>query len=332
MWISWMDYTRRKMVAMRVQMFEKAHIGEQFLIGVGVGAWISNGQLAQKQSSVLFDHEFASRVDVASSQRGWTCVIVEKPFDLDAQSSADLTQGLKKHVAKEQIYWWEVLTKIDHYLGKELVENLSVLRFSNLKTLMDSDGIVQAPALHVTIFKWVKVLWLTRVLTVEDVVVGQYKSHVCGSVKYLGYTKDQTVPYNSVTPTFDVAVLFINNACWDGVPFLMKASKALHTKRAKRRVQFKHVLSNLYKRSFGSDIDQVMNELVIHVQPDEAIYLQINDKFPSLVFTHLWNELESNKVAPELYPYGSRAAIGAHYLAAKYNIRWGDMRSELTTT
>jgi hypothetical protein len=35
----------------------------------------------------------------------------------------------------------------------------------------------------------------------------------------------------TVTPTFDVAVLFINNACWDGVPFLMKASKALHTKR-----------------------------------------------------------------------------------------------------
>jgi glucose-6-phosphate 1-dehydrogenase len=28
------------------------------------------------------------------------------------------------------------------------------------------------------------------------------------------------VPCNSVTPTFDVAVLFINNACWDGVPFI----------------------------------------------------------------------------------------------------------------
>ncbi|CAK9229139.1 unnamed protein product [Sphagnum troendelagicum] len=86
----------------------------------------------------------------------------------------------------------------------------------------------------------------------------------------------------TVTPTFDVAVLFINNACWDGVPFLMKASKALHTKRANIRVQFKHVLRNLYKRSFGSDINQVVNELVIHVQPDETIYLQINDNFPNL--------------------------------------------------
>jgi len=47
-------------------------------------------------------------------------------------------------------------------------------------------------------------------------------------------------------------------------------------------VQFKHVLSNLYKRSFRSDIDQVMNELVTHVQPDEAIYFQIDDKFPNL--------------------------------------------------
>jgi glucose-6-phosphate 1-dehydrogenase len=37
-------------------------------------------------------------------------------------------------------------------------------------------------------------------------------------------------------------------------------------------------------------------------------------------------------VALELYPYGSRGAIGAHYLAAKYDIRWGDMHSELTMT
>lgn len=27
---------------------------------------------------------------------------------------------------------------------------------------------------------------------------------------------------------------------------------------------------------------------------------------------------------PELYPYGSRGPVGAHYLAAKYGVRWGD--------
>ncbi len=70
-----------------------------------------------------------------------------------------------------------------------------------------------------------------RVLSAEDVVVGQYKSHTRGGVKYPGYTEDKTVPNHSLTPTFAAAALFIDNARWDGVPFLMKAGKALHTKR-----------------------------------------------------------------------------------------------------
>jgi glucose-6-phosphate 1-dehydrogenase len=77
----------------------------------------------------------------------------------------------------------------------------------------------------------VKVLRSMRVLSSEDVVVGQYKSHTRGGIKYPGYTEDKTVPNNSLTPTFAAAALFIDNARWDGVPFLMKAGKALHTKR-----------------------------------------------------------------------------------------------------
>ena len=52
--------------------------------------------------------------------------------------------------------------------------------------------------------------------------------------------------------------------------------------RAEIRVQFRHVPGNLYKRSFGTDLDQATNELVIRVQPDEAIYLKINNKIPGL--------------------------------------------------
>uniref|UniRef100_A0A453AGH3 glucose-6-phosphate dehydrogenase (NADP(+)) n=1 Tax=Aegilops tauschii subsp. strangulata TaxID=200361 RepID=A0A453AGH3_AEGTS len=62
----------------------------------------------------------------ASSVSGWTRVIVEKPFGRDSESSAALTKGLKQYLTEDQIF------RIDHYLGKELVENLSVLRFSNL--------------------------------------------------------------------------------------------------------------------------------------------------------------------------------------------------------
>ncbi|CAM6010700.1 unnamed protein product [Sphagnum balticum] len=359
----------------------------------------------------------------ATSLRGWTRVIVEKPFGRDSQSSAELTRGLKKHLKEEQIY------RIDHYLGKELVENLSVLRFSNLVFeplwsrqyirnvqlifsedfgtegrggYFDSYGIIrdimQNHLLQILALfameppvsldaedirnEKVKVLRSMRVLSSEDVVVGQYKSHTRGGVKYPGYTEDKTVPNNSLTPTFAAAALFIDNARWDGVPFLMKAGKALHTKRAEIRVQFRHVPGNLYKRNFGSDLDLATNELVIRVQPDEAIYLKINNKVPGLgmrldrsnlhlhyaarydreipdayerlildaiegerrlfirsdeldaawaLFTPLLNELESNKVAPEFYPYGSRGPVGAYYLAAKYNVRWGDANSELTT-
>jgi glucose-6-phosphate 1-dehydrogenase len=46
------------------------------------------------------------------------------------------------------------------------------------------------------------------------------------------------------------------------------------------------------------------------------------------IFTPLLKELETRKIAPELYPYGSRGPIGAHYLAAKHNVRWGDMNVE----
>ena len=42
----------------------------------------------------------------------------------------------------------------------------------------------------------------------------------------------------------------------------------------------------------------------------------------------LLNELDSRRVQPELYPYGSRGPVGAHYLAAKYGVRWGDLADD----
>jgi glucose-6-phosphate 1-dehydrogenase len=228
----------------------------------------------------------------------------------------------------------------------------------------------------------VKVLRSMRTLKVEDVVVGQYKGHTRGGRSFPGYTDDPTVPKGSVTPTFAAAALFIDNARWDGVPFLLKAGKALHTRRAEIRVQFRPVPGNLYRRSAaggGAGPDTATNELVLRVQPDEAIYLKINNKVPGLgmrldrsnlnllyseryrreipdayerllldaiegerrlfirsdeldaawaIFTPVLRELEDRRVAPELYPYGSRGPVGAHYLAANYNVRWGDVTSD----
>src|ERR1700733_7687870 len=55
----------------------------------------------------------------------WARVIVEKPFGHDLESAKQLNQDLKQVLTENQIY------RIDHYLGKETVQNLMVFRFSN---------------------------------------------------------------------------------------------------------------------------------------------------------------------------------------------------------
>ncbi len=56
---------------------------------------------------------------------GWRRVIIEKPFGRDLESALDLSQTLLNYLSEEQIY------RIDHYLGKETVQNIFVTRFSN---------------------------------------------------------------------------------------------------------------------------------------------------------------------------------------------------------
>ena len=55
----------------------------------------------------------------------WTRVIVEKPFGHDLESARQLNADLKKTLTEKQIY------RIDHYLGKETVQNVMVFRFTN---------------------------------------------------------------------------------------------------------------------------------------------------------------------------------------------------------
>lgn len=55
----------------------------------------------------------------------WSRAIVEKPFGHDLASAHQLQDALLKHLSEEQIY------RIDHYLGKETVQNLLAFRFSN---------------------------------------------------------------------------------------------------------------------------------------------------------------------------------------------------------
>lgn len=64
-------------------------------------------------NSVLFLSQISS---------GWNRLIVEKPFGKDLDSSNDLSNHMSALFREDQIY------RIDHYLGKEMVQNLMVLR------------------------------------------------------------------------------------------------------------------------------------------------------------------------------------------------------------
>jgi glucose-6-phosphate 1-dehydrogenase len=139
----------------------------------------------------------------------------------------------------------------------------------------------------------VKVLRAIQPIKQEDVLLGQYVS----ANGKPGYLDDNTVPPNSTCPTFAATTLWVNNPRWEGVPFILKAGKgidilvvvvteladlttcllfeALNDAKVEVRVQFKDVTSGIFK-------DVCRNELVLRIQPSEAVYLKLNTKLPGL--------------------------------------------------
>ncbi|KAK9272587.1 hypothetical protein L1049_002961 [Liquidambar formosana] len=249
---------------------------------------------------------------------GWTRIVVEKPFGKDLDSSEKLSTQIGELFEEPQIY------RIDHYLGKELVQNLLVLRFANRFFLplwnrdnidnvqivfredFGTDGrggyfdeygiirdIIQNHLMQVLCLVAMekpvslkpehirdeKVKVLQSVLPIEDkeVVLGQYE----------GYTDDPTVPDHSNTPTFATVVLRIHNERWEGVPFILKAGKALNSRKAEIRVQFKDVPGDIFKCK-----KQGRNEFVIRLQPLEAMYMKLTVKQPGLEMSTVQSELD----------------------------------------
>jgi glucose-6-phosphate 1-dehydrogenase len=56
---------------------------------------------------------------------GWTRIVIEKPFGHDLESAKELNRKVLRVFNEDQVY------RIDHYLGKETVQNILVFRFSN---------------------------------------------------------------------------------------------------------------------------------------------------------------------------------------------------------
>lgn len=70
--------------------------------------------------------QVAERVKKFNYSEGVNRIIVEKPFGKDLDSSRELLGAIKQHWTEDETF------RIDHYLGKEMVKNILVLRFANI--------------------------------------------------------------------------------------------------------------------------------------------------------------------------------------------------------
>lgn len=129
----------------------------------------------------------------------------------------------------------------------------------------------------------VRVLRGMTAIEPKNVIIGQYGKSLDGTRP--AYKEDETVPKDSRCPTFCAMVAFIKNERWDGVPFIMKAGKALNEQKTEIRIQFKDVTSGIFK-------DIPRNELVIRIQPNESVYLKMNSKLPGLSMQTVVTELD----------------------------------------
>ncbi len=81
--------------------------------------------LAMPPSMYATISESLSKVGLQNNENGWKRVIIEKPFGYDLETALHLNRELQQYFPEDDIY------RIDHYLGKETVQNIMVTRFSN---------------------------------------------------------------------------------------------------------------------------------------------------------------------------------------------------------
>ncbi|TDG47665.1 hypothetical protein AWZ03_005963 [Drosophila navojoa] len=119
---------------------------------------------------------------------------------------------------------------------------------------------------------------LRQVLTVEfsDVLLGQYVNN--GREQdpaKVGYTQHSYIPKDSVTPTYAMAVLRINNKRWTSVPFILRVGKALNETKTEVRVQYKPTQCN-----HSGNSSSIPNELVLRLAPREQLFMRMMQKRP----------------------------------------------------
>jgi glucose-6-phosphate 1-dehydrogenase len=252
--------------------------------------------------------EVVSRLEEESMTRE-ARLVIEKPFGSDLQSARELNAILSRGFDESQIF------RIDHYLGKETVQNILVLRFANALlepvwnrryvdhvelTVAEDIGIegrgrfyertgairdmVQTHLFHVLTFLAMEPPVALDPEDLRNEIVKVLRSmqpvrpEAVALGQYEGYRDEPDVDPASTVETFAALRVEIENWRWAGIPFFLRTGKRLPSRVAEAHVVFRQVPHHVFESIGAPEIPP--NSLSLRIQPDESISLSFTVQRP----------------------------------------------------
>jgi glucose-6-phosphate 1-dehydrogenase len=238
-------------------------------------------------------------------------VIIEKPFGYDLTSCRQLTETVHKVFSEDEIF------RIDHFLGKESVDNILAFRFANglFEPIWNRDHIshvqIDVPE-RISIegradffektgtFRDMIVTHLFQVLGFvameppthfDAKALRDEKSKVFQAMRpidphkvvrgqYTGYRGEKGVDPESQTETFTAMRVDIDNWRWAGVPFYLRSGKSMAQRRQTVTLGLKEPVLRMFPVAARTRQDQRSNEVIIDFDDPGWIAVQFMTKQP----------------------------------------------------
>lgn len=234
-------------------------------------------------------------------------IIFEKPFGHDLSSAKMTNEMLWQYFDEKQIY------RIDHYLGKEMIQNIMMVRFANrifedswhnrtIKNVKiiakETDGILgragyydQSGALKDMVqshlLQMLSLIAMEVPLTYHSEDVKNEKVKVLEHLKfdkdslifgqYEGYHQEKNIPEDSQTETFVFLKAYVQTPRFKGVPFYLMSGKKLDQKESLIIIEFEETSE---QRKWNLPLST--NKLYIKIAPLDGVGLILNSKVPGL--------------------------------------------------